>query len=230
MSDTGPRIERLLGRAAGIASGSRLHPAVLVLEVQRAAERSVRDGAVANAYTVSVSTAEAPAFGRHSKQLTRLIETMLDEFAVARGLRKPGPWEVEFLASPETRSGETHVKAAFRNAADASSPPPAGPTQVITRHRGVFLDVSGVGRVRLTHTPFTIGRGRECDLAIADLSISRHHARIESLSDGSLLMRDLGSRNLLVVNGERVAQVVLSPGLAVTLGDTALRVEVEPEG
>jgi hypothetical protein len=225
MSDPGPRIERIFERVAGIASGSRLHPAVLLQEVRRAAERSIRDGSVANAYTIGLSESEAPTFRRHSRQLQRALETMLDELSSEQRVRPVANWWFSFDGAAGVRPGEVKVSAAFRNEAAGSVSAP-GPTQVITRHRGLFLEVEGIGRVALTHTPFTIGRGRECDLAIPDLAISRLHARIERGSDGTLVMRDLGSRNRLVVGGMAVEAVSLRDAVEVTLGGTTVRFEV----
>ena len=47
---------------------------------------------------------------------------------------------------------------------------------------------------------FTIGRRSDCDLRIADLSVSRLHAQLDRGEDGWLLS-DLGSRNGTRVNG-----------------------------
>ena len=47
---------------------------------------------------------------------------------------------------------------------------------------------------------FTIGRRNDCDLRIADLSVSRLHAQLDRDEDGWLLS-DLGSRNGTRVNG-----------------------------
>jgi hypothetical protein len=49
-------------------------------------------------------------------------------------------------------------------------------------------------------TMFTIGRRSDCDLRIADLSVSRLHAQLDRGEDGWLLS-DLGSRNGTRVNG-----------------------------
>ena len=51
-----------------------------------------------------------------------------------------------------------------------------------------------------TGTMFTIGRRNDCDLRIADLSVSRLHAQLDRGEDGWLLS-DLGSRNGTRVNG-----------------------------
>jgi hypothetical protein len=58
-----------------------------------------------------------------------------------------------------------------------------------------------------TGTTFTIGRRNDCDLRIADLSVSRLHARLDRAEDGWLLT-DLGSHNGTRVNGWLVREPV----------------------
>jgi len=62
-------------------------------------------------------------------------------------------------------------------------------------------------------TFFSIGRNERCDLAIADMTVSRVHARLERIDDGWLLT-DLGSTNGTRVNGWLVREHV-----PVTAGD-----------
>ena len=64
----------------------------------------------------------------------------------------------------------------------------------------------GPGRRRQTPIaplPFVIGRQAECALVLRDARISRNHARILKEDDGYVI-EDLGSRNGVFVNGERV--------------------------
>jgi hypothetical protein len=58
-----------------------------------------------------------------------------------------------------------------------------------------------------TGTRFTIGRTHDCDLRIADLSVSRLHAELERGEDGWLLA-DLDSHNGTRVNGWRIREPV----------------------
>jgi pSer/pThr/pTyr-binding forkhead associated (FHA) protein len=61
-------------------------------------------------------------------------------------------------------------------------------------------------------TSFTIGRTQDCDLRIADLSVSRRHAQLDRGEDGWLLS-DLGSHNGTRVNGWLVREPVpVRPG------------------
>lgn len=69
-------------------------------------------------------------------------------------------------------------------------------------------------------TVFTIGRDRECDLAIDDMTVSRVHARLERAESGWLLT-DAGSTNGTRVNGWRVRGAVrVRPGDVVRFGAT----------
>jgi hypothetical protein len=61
-------------------------------------------------------------------------------------------------------------------------------------------------------TSFSIGRTQDCDLRIADLSVSRRHAQLDRGEDGWLLS-DLGSHNGTRVNGWLVREPVpVRPG------------------
>jgi hypothetical protein len=66
---------------------------------------------------------------------------------------------------------------------------------------------------------FTIGRDASCDLAIADMTVSRQHAQLERTADGWLLS-DLESTNGTRVNGWRVrGQVPVRVGDLVSFGN-----------
>jgi FHA domain-containing protein/uncharacterized protein DUF1707 len=66
---------------------------------------------------------------------------------------------------------------------------------------------------------FSIGRASGCDLTIADLTVSRVHARLERTAEGWLLT-DLSSTNGTRVNGWRVrGQVRVRPGDLVSFGN-----------
>jgi Domain of unknown function (DUF1707)/FHA domain len=95
------------------------------------------------------------------------------------------------------------LTAALRR--DASAGPP-GPPVLLEFPRGAG-------------TSFTIGRARGCDLEIANMTVSRVHARLERGPDGWLLT-DLSSTNGTRVNGWRVhGQVPVRPGDQVSFGD-----------
>ena len=66
---------------------------------------------------------------------------------------------------------------------------------------------------------FSIGRDASCDLAIADMTVSRRHATLERTQDGWLLT-DLESTNGTRVNGWRVrGKVKVTSGDLVSFGN-----------
>jgi FHA domain/Domain of unknown function (DUF1707) len=74
-------------------------------------------------------------------------------------------------------------------------------------------------------TCFTIGRTQECDLRIADPSVSRLHAQLARDQDGWLLS-DLGSRNGTRVNGWLVREPVpVRPGDVVQFGSATFVIQ-----
>src|ERR1051325_700364 len=62
-----------------------------------------------------------------------------------------------------------------------------------------------------------LGAGAENDLRLTFPGVSRAHATVERV-DGGVRLRDAGSKNQFFVDGQRVAEVVLTPEMSVQLG------------
>ena len=61
-----------------------------------------------------------------------------------------------------------------------------------------------------------IGRGRDVDLALPNVSVSRKHARV--VVDRGVVLEDLGTHNGTRVNGRRIERVELATGDRVQIG------------
>ncbi len=76
---------------------------------------------------------------------------------------------------------------------------------------------------------FRIGRARDCDIVLADESVSRYHAELSYIEDGKLLLTDRHSVNgtALVSNGREtsVHRTLVSPTESVRFGDVVLTVK-----
>jgi len=71
-----------------------------------------------------------------------------------------------------------------------------------------------------------VGRDPESDLIIAVASVSRHHCEI--VNEGTrLVIRDKGSGNGTLVNGQRVHEEVLTPGDEIQMGPLTFAVEID---
>lgn len=66
-----------------------------------------------------------------------------------------------------------------------------------------------------------IGRADDNDLVIDDLVVSRHHAELRALPDGTYEIVDLGSHNGTYLNGGPVTRAPIGPGDIVGIGHSA---------
>jgi DNA-binding NtrC family response regulator len=75
------------------------------------------------------------------------------------------------------------------------------------------------GRVTLLDRPvLSLGRDAECDVVLEGEQVSRRHAEIRR-QGLTFSIVDLGSRNGLFVNGGRIPEAMLGPGMLIRLGE-----------
>lgn len=82
--------------------------------------------------------------------------------------------------------------------------------------------------IELDKTTQQVGRAEYCDIVLAEKSVSKLHAEF-SYEHGSWCVRDLGSSNGVLVNGERVDRAQLRCGDQVKLGRLEFSFSVEEE-
>ncbi|MFC8513111.1 FHA domain-containing protein [Streptomyces sp. NPDC057257] len=101
------------------------------------------------------------------------------------------------------------------------------PAPVRERPSGVSMPgLTGTFRQPTTVRPLPartvrIGRAADNDLVIDDLVVSRHHAELRALPDGTYEIADLGSHNGTFLNGSAVTAAPLGPGDVVGIGHSA---------
>ncbi|HUH06007.1 MAG TPA: sigma 54-interacting transcriptional regulator [Kofleriaceae bacterium] len=78
---------------------------------------------------------------------------------------------------------------------------------------------------RSTAERSVIGTHRSCSLVLSDKTVSRFHCDISPGAGGKFTIRDLGSRNGLLLNGCSVVEAHLHDGVTISLGRTLLRFE-----
>jgi adenylate cyclase len=88
------------------------------------------------------------------------------------------------------------------------------------------------GILRFTVAPgraLVLGRSPQCDLIVADQSVSRRHAEL-FVQDAGVTVRDLGSANGTLVNGERVTSGRAADRDVLAFGGIAFRVQARAAG
>lgn len=89
------------------------------------------------------------------------------------------------------------------------------------KQRGQFLN--------FPHGEFLFGRGPECHVRPNSDWISRQHCMVR-VQSSDVVLRDLGSTNGTVVNGQRVqGELTLQHGDQIQLGPLVLEVLIQPE-
>lgn len=71
-----------------------------------------------------------------------------------------------------------------------------------------------------------IGRRKSCDFYIPLNSVSRKHCQL-SINNGNLKIRDLGSRNGTIVNGQPVDESIINPGDNVEIGPLKFMLQID---
>jgi pSer/pThr/pTyr-binding forkhead associated (FHA) protein len=90
--------------------------------------------------------------------------------------------------------------------------------------RLVPLNPNAAQAILLQRPVLLVGRHSDCDLRLDLPAISRRHCCL-ALAYDRVVVRDLGSRNGLRVNGLRVEECQLNPGDEVAIGPLIYRVE-----
>lgn len=88
----------------------------------------------------------------------------------------------------------------------------------------VKFEGSVLQNVPVRQAPITIGRAPDNSIAIDNVSISAHHARVE-IQQGRLTLTDLGSLNGTFVNSQRVQSAALKDGDVISIGKHSIYVD-----
>ncbi len=221
----------------------RIHPVEigrrLLQEMDRGAVAGLLGMLVPNDYQVFLNPRDFAPYATLATPLVRELEGALRERAQELGAALPGPLQIVLGARDEITPGQIYVDARLVPGTEA----PAASARTVggaeAEPRGVNPDTRvyrrrpGAERLRIQAGPpgaagrefvldrpvLTIGRRADQDIVLADPSISRAHARIETTEEGTSIV-DLDSTNGTLVNGHSVgtSRVALHPGDRIQIG------------
>jgi len=218
------RFERALERIVegSIAGVFRLR--VQPAEIGRRLERAMLDGRVTsvgtslapNSYEVRLHPEDAAAFKGWEQALSREMETWLAEFAFARGLSTVGPIQVRLVEDASVGRRSVQAEGRFAGGTAQAGRSLRSDRELSPPLRLLPID-PGMPRVSLVSSAVHVGRADDNDLVLANLEVSRHHARLEPDGQGWRAM-DLGSTNGTWVNGVRRNAAAITVGDEVAFG------------
>ncbi len=146
--------------------------------------------------------------------LAREFEDALHDHAERQRYSFVGPVAVRFEQDESLATGRFAVQS-------RSTRGPAAPATAHNPHsRYPLLDIDGK-RYHLTGATTVVGRGSESDIVVDDTGVSRQHIRFERTEYGTILT-DLGSTNGTFVEDQRIREVTLLDGNAITIGRTTI--------
>jgi hypothetical protein len=223
------RFEQRLENAVSGAFARVFQSAVQPVEIAAALQRELDNGAqilsrdrvlVPNDFTVELSQVDYERLAPYGGTLSGELSELVHEHVAEQHYTLAGPLKLEFVHQPDLTTGRFRI----RSRASAAVTPAAGVrmTDTAVAKAPVVLEVNGV-RHPVEPPGVVIGRGTEAQLRINDPGVSRRHAQVRVVLEGSsvrVAIEDLGSTNGIVVDGRRVNHAVLSDGSRVQLGNT----------
>jgi len=218
------RLEQMISGAFARAFRSAVQPveisAALQREVDNNAQILSRDRRlVPNSFHVELSETDLERLSAYDSQLASELTESLRDHADHQGYVFPGPVRIEFESAEDLTTGRFRVRSAAQARVTTNA------TQTAYGRAKFFLVVNDVTHP-VNPPGLVVGRGSEADLRINDPGVSRRHA--EFRVDGDRIgVRDLGSTNGLVVDGEHTTKAMLHDGSTVRVGNTTLTVTTE---
>lgn len=135
----------------------------------------------------------------------------------------------DFHGTVETQTGLSQIRATSdpRSASQTSRVTTTSRTMTQPSISLEAIEGPQAGQVfRFRKSHILIGR-EEGDLVILDADLSRKHLLIEVLSPQSIYVRDLGSTNGSLLNGERIQSAKIKNGDLIQLGSSVLRLSLD---
>ena len=209
------RLERMVEGVFARAFRSGLRPVELgrrlVREIDDNRSVDVRGRTIVpNHFTVELSEADYEQFTEYQDTLVRELCDAAREHARDEGYSFAGPVTVTFEIHQGMHTGAFQLTGRLREGEGGVG---AGSLVLPTGERVV-----------LGEQVLSVGRMPECNIVLADPTVSRHHAEIRPRGTGYVVV-DLGSTNGTRVNGVRITEQELADGDELTFGNTRIRFE-----
>jgi hypothetical protein len=241
------RLEQMISGLFARAFRSAVQPVEIAAALQREVDNNAkimsRDRRlVPNDFAVELSPVDLERLADYDSAMATELTRQLKAHAQEQSYVFPGPVSIGFEAADDLTTGRFRVRSRALARVSGGDHP-----DVVRRARAV-LEVNGTQH-RLDPPGLIVGRGVDADVRINDPGVSRKHVFFEVTelpeSDASgrdldqsdhdldvspptlkITIRDLGSTNGMLVDGQRINEAVAGAGTWVKVGNTTLTVRM----
>lgn len=168
---------------------------------------------VPNRYLVELSPADNERLAAYTEPLAQELATMVAEHIGEQGWTTFGSVKVRLEESDDLDTGVFRVSSTVDAVQTGALP--------ATQTGACLVNEANNRVLPLREGTTLIGRGDDAQIRLADVGISRRHARV-AYDGTSAVITDLGSTNGTLVNDEPVDEQLLRAGDRIRLGGTTL--------
>jgi hypothetical protein len=203
----------------------QLQPPDITVRLARALEDSAAGGRLpVTHYIVRLSTSDAERLLAERPALADELAEALVQIAREAHYTLPRRPEIVILPGEDLKPRHVVVMP-DTSSGDFAATQGLTPVPHIRPHPApniaAFVIVNGKRTVPLDQPIINIGRRRDNQIILDDVTVSRAHAQLR-LRFGKYMVYDLGSHSGTLVNGQRIQECVLQPGDVITLGNVQL--------
>ena len=211
------RLEQMISGAFARAFRSAVQPVEIAAALQRECDNNAQiicrqRRLVPNDFHVELSPADLDRLAPYDTAIERELAEQLQEHADSQSYVFPGPIRIAFESADDLTVGRFRI----RSQAQAKVTGNASHTQV--RRARALLVVNGTQHP-LQPPGLVVGRGTDADVRINDPGVSRRHIEFRVRPPGRapredvrIDVRDLGSTNGMLVDGQKMTQAIIDDG------------------
>jgi len=225
------RLDRIVNGSFSKAFKSEVQPvelgAALQQEIDNRASSVTGQSVVPNIFIIELGPVDHERLAPYFNTLTSELATLANSYVSEQRYTAIDRATISFDQDPQLETGVFRIKSTAGQVApelvnsevnpDITSQMPM--QAFVATESPYFISVTGE-EFKLTNSISTIGRGTDATIQIDDTSVSRIHCEV--ILGSEILIRDLGSTNGTVVDGNHVAEATLHDGSIVKIGNITL--------
>jgi hypothetical protein len=225
------RLDRIVNGSFSKAFKSEVQPvelgAALQQEIDNRASTITGQTVVPNIFVIDLGAVDHARLAPYFSTLESELATLADAYSSEQRYTTVDRAQVNFDLDTEFETGVFRIRSTAGPVAaplvsETVNPDltPQVPMQAFSQAPSPYLISITGEEFKISNSITSIGRGTEAVIQIDDTSVSRLHCEIVLGSE--VLIRDLGSTNGTVVDGQRITEATLRDGSIIKIGNITL--------